>query len=211
MGALLKSFLSVFPPIDDFLFFCVFVLLGAPKCTETRHIMHGCLRDCTSPPPDFLGDPDPDPLDRNEMLWSAFAAPWRNLRHAEVIQLSCRICIFLKTGETGWIARSRLCVTRSGSAGDGVRFSSSVTNCHDSTMSQSPASWRSRWLEDVGVCCYRFCGSLSASGSPHWNLSLWCKSYSRVRLLKHYPVHATPPCAGTIGLITNMIWSLTIF
>ena len=87
----------------------------------------------------------------------------------------------------------------------------SVTNCRDSTMSQSPASWRSRWLEDVGVCCCRFCSNRSVSGSPHWNLSLWCKSYSRVRLLKHYPVHATPPCTGTIGLITNMIWSLTIF
>ena len=105
MGALLKSFyqLTIFSS-----FLCLSSL--GPLNVLTTYVMHGCLRDCTSPLPDFLSDPDPDPLDRNEMLWSAFAAMWWNLRRAEVMQLLCKIRVYLRTGEMDW--RSKVKVMR---------------------------------------------------------------------------------------------------
>ena len=84
MGALLKSFLSVFPQFDDFL--CSLSSFAPLNVLTLGLLCMACLRYGTSPPLDFLGDPDPDPdpSDRSELLWSA-------LQRAEVIRLSCRI------------------------------------------------------------------------------------------------------------------------
>ena len=71
MGALLKSFLSVFPPFDDF--FCSLSSFAPLNVLTLGLLCMACLRYSTSPPLDFLGDPDPDPdpSDRSELLWSA--------------------------------------------------------------------------------------------------------------------------------------------
>ena len=69
MGAFLKSVPSVFPPFDDF--FCSLSSFAPLNVLTLGLLCMACLRYGTSSLPDFLGDPDPDPLDRNELLWSA--------------------------------------------------------------------------------------------------------------------------------------------